>query len=237
MWCANPLLVSSSDDWWSAPDLTISFPGIEDFFCEPYFCWYSLPTQAGLQAAFNLLEETIEDEGPFDGVIAFSQGAAVVSSYILQSLKESPARSPFKFAIFFSAAMPFDLDSLPFTFNKDEGRFNWADTNELIDDEATLQTIPEPGALDYSGKFETTTRFLRRYPKGDQPRIHIPTVHIAGLDDEYWYPQSLGVRDMCDALNRHFLEHRGGHEVPKDRSMTTKMVQVIQHMLQAALVG
>jgi pimeloyl-ACP methyl ester carboxylesterase len=215
----------------------MSLLGIEDFFSEPYFCWYSLPTPAGLQAAFELLEETIEDEGPFDGVIAFSQGAAVGSSYILQCLKESPARSPFKCAIFFCAAMPFDLDSRPFTFNQDERRFKWADTNELIDDKAILQAIPEPGAPDYSGKFETTTSFLRRYPEGKQPQIHIPTVHIAGLDDGYWYPQSLGVRDMCNPLNRHFLEYRGGHEIPKDRNMTTKMVQVIQIMMQATLVG
>jgi hypothetical protein len=42
---------------------------------------------------------------------------------------------------------------------------------------------------------------------------------------------------MCNLLNRHLLGHRGGHEIPKDRRMTAKMLQVSQSMMQAAMVG
>ncbi|RDW94181.1 uncharacterized protein DSM5745_01503 [Aspergillus mulundensis] len=72
------------------------------------------PTEAGGFSYFDLnpaatpslqavddLEGFIEAEGPFDGVIAFSQGIIVASTLILRCIQEQKPR-PFKCAIFFS---------------------------------------------------------------------------------------------------------------------------------------
>ena len=41
---------------------------------------YSKPTHDQLQAAYELVEEMMEEEGPFDGVWGFSQGGALIAS-------------------------------------------------------------------------------------------------------------------------------------------------------------
>jgi len=189
-----------------------------------------------VRAGFELIDEVIEEEGPFDGLIGFSQGAAIGCSYILQDAKSPTPRNPFKCAIFFCASMPFDLDSRPFTVDKEKGLCYWADTKEQIIGWDITDSIPEATSAGYSGKFDETTQFLRRYPKSERPLIKIPTTHVVGLSDDY-YSQGLGVRDLCVPQNRQFLEHRGGHDIPKDRNTTTKMVQCIQNMMQAVLVG
>lgn len=52
-------------------------------------------------------------EGPFDGVIAFSQGVTVASTLIVQHARRNPCAPPvFKCAIFFSGGQPCDPDLL-----------------------------------------------------------------------------------------------------------------------------
>lgn len=64
-----------------------------------------------VKKAHELLDAAIEDEGPFDGVIGFSQGAALALSYLLQHEIERPHESqPFRFAVFFSGFIPISPD-------------------------------------------------------------------------------------------------------------------------------
>lgn len=65
---------------------------------------------------YNDLSSFIESEGPFDGVMAFSEGAGVAASLLayqerlMAAQKSSPFR--FKFGIFFCGAGAFDAESL-----------------------------------------------------------------------------------------------------------------------------
>ena len=66
-----------------------------------------------MSLALNELDEYIKTEGPFDGVMAFSQGAALISTYLVQQSQDNPTQSlPFRCAIFLSAARPFDPQAL-----------------------------------------------------------------------------------------------------------------------------
>ena len=58
--------------------------------------------------ALNDLEAFIAAEGPFDGVLAFSQGATLATTYIVRQARRDPATVPFKCAIFFSGGIPCD---------------------------------------------------------------------------------------------------------------------------------
>jgi hypothetical protein len=60
--------------------------------------------------AVEYLEEILEDEGPFDGIFGFSQGAALTLSYLYQ---QQVAGNPvhIKFACLFSTAVPCSTDS------------------------------------------------------------------------------------------------------------------------------
>lgn len=83
--------------------------------------------------AFAQLSQYIVEEGPFDGVIAFSQGAALVSAYLIQISNQQKFRpKPFRCAIFLSGARPYDPQALA------EGRV------EYFEPKGTQSTIVLP---------------------------------------------------------------------------------------------
>jgi pimeloyl-ACP methyl ester carboxylesterase len=65
-----------------------------------------------VRQALEQLHTFIQLEGPFDGVIAYSLGAGFAATYIIQQASAPLPVSPFKCAIFFSAARPVDPGSL-----------------------------------------------------------------------------------------------------------------------------
>ena len=79
-------------------DLAEVFPG-------PYLAFFKWRSPEDLSEAHDLLEATISsEEVPFDGVVAFSQGASLVISYIIQQQIEKPDNPPpFRFGLFFSS--------------------------------------------------------------------------------------------------------------------------------------
>ncbi|KAL9618084.1 MAG: hypothetical protein Q9160_007154 [Pyrenula sp. 1 TL-2023] len=89
-------------------------PEARDYFPadDAYFQYFSEDDPAGCLKAVHDLDNFIAAEGPFDGVIAFSQGAAVASTLMLDRLRRDRARElvdpVFKCAIFIGAAIPCD---------------------------------------------------------------------------------------------------------------------------------
>lgn len=73
------------------------------------YSYYELSNSADVQKPVQDIEKFIATEGPYDGVIAFSQGIVLAGSVIIRSIQRgNPA--PFKCAIFFSPRMgPLDL--------------------------------------------------------------------------------------------------------------------------------
>jgi predicted esterase len=63
--------------------------------------------------ALSQLSTFISEEGPFDGVIGFSQGATLLATYLMLVNKQQPEASiPFRCAIFLSATRPYDTQAL-----------------------------------------------------------------------------------------------------------------------------
>lgn len=62
-----------------------------------------------VQASIDLVDDFIESDGPFDGILGFSQGGSVVLSYLVHQMgtMEDP---PFKFAILLSTIAGFSPD-------------------------------------------------------------------------------------------------------------------------------
>lgn len=74
----------------------------------PYFGWFTGYTAAQIGETHALISQTIEEDGPFDGIFGFSQGATLALSYLLQREIDSPpgAAPPARFAALFSCAGP-----------------------------------------------------------------------------------------------------------------------------------
>ena len=188
-----------------------------------------------MQSAFDLINEAIEEEGPFDGLVGFSQGAALAASFIIKESNSAEPTHPFKCAIFFCASVPFDPDSRPFTVSPD-GVCTYADTKEVIPGFDLMSTMPEAADPQYSASVDGSTAFLQRYslPESNKPLITIPTTHILGMNDGY-RQQGLRFKGFCSPEKSELLEHGGGHEIPQDHSTTAKMVSCIQTTLQSVL--
>ncbi|KAI9842019.1 MAG: hypothetical protein M1837_007515 [Sclerophora amabilis] len=83
-------------------------PGVAEFYPGPYRCWYDTPTTKKVAKAHRRVFAIIRQEGPFDAVMGFSQGASLAASMILHHQIERPSEPPlFRVAIFICSPLPF----------------------------------------------------------------------------------------------------------------------------------
>lgn len=94
---------------------------IETYYSDTdtYFSYCDLQSTASMRTALAQLDAFIDIEGPYDGVLAYSHGAAFAATYIIQQSQLHPTSPPaFKCAIFLSGGIPVD----PSALEKDELR-------------------------------------------------------------------------------------------------------------------
>lgn len=76
--------------------------GLPDTVKGPFYCWYQGLSSEQCSEAHKVISETIAEDGPFEGVIAFSQGAATILSLLLHHDIHQPSHPPpFRFAVLF----------------------------------------------------------------------------------------------------------------------------------------
>lgn len=80
------------------------------------FSYVSLENMESCVSALVNLDSYIATEGPFDAILAFSQGAMIAATYIIWKMRQNPAlqrKAPtFKCAVFFSSWSAYDPDLL-----------------------------------------------------------------------------------------------------------------------------
>ncbi|KAM7200795.1 Serine hydrolase (FSH1) domain containing protein [Rhypophila sp. PSN 637] len=85
---------------------------LPDFVPGPFYSWYEALSSPQCQESHDAISETIEEEGPFDGVIGFSQGASLALSFILHHEIHNPGLPrPFRLALFFCSNAVISPDS------------------------------------------------------------------------------------------------------------------------------
>jgi pimeloyl-ACP methyl ester carboxylesterase len=194
--------------------------GIELLYPPPFLCYYDRHETASIHSALTVLGEIIEEDGPFDGIIGFSQGAALAASFILSHQLDSPQKAlPFKVAIFIAGGLP--LSPSP-TKGKDitaEARLAEKTGGLMLSplQEKELEIVVEM----------TNNRTIVESPDDrifsfdpdffSGARISIPTVHIIGSNDP-WAGYSKALVRLCRADLTKVQFHNGGHDVPRSES-------------------
>jgi pimeloyl-ACP methyl ester carboxylesterase len=171
---------------------------IKDIFPskDAYFRYFG-PSPDGLARALSELTSYLDEEGPFDGVFAFSQGGSLIATYLLQLAQRVPHQQPpFRCIIFFSSTRPFDPQAL-----STRGVMQW------LEDEAPPPPAPCADA-DSVGSEDSSS----------PPVIRLPTAHIWGRKDSQYAAESEVVLGYCDKLQRVAYVHGGGHEIPGPRA-------------------
>ncbi|KAI1415546.1 serine hydrolase-domain-containing protein [Hypoxylon sp. FL1857] len=182
--------------------------------------------KAGKELAMKL-----DRDGPYDGVLAFSQGAALVSSFLLyRQWYDHELPPPFKFAIFISGSIPLKvLRDLGVPVSK-EAEHVVAQAG-LRRDEA-LGPLPTHTTKARRAVFNSDDCFglnLNRIPL--ELKIRIPTVHVWGENDPV-FPTSIQLAGLCDPYIRKIYTHPGGHEMPHEEKEVVEIVLLIEWCIQ-----
>lgn len=98
-----------------APNEVEEAPGVAAYYGGPYLGWLEFPNintdeavpRETLDDAMEYIDEIVEEDGPFDGILGFSQGATMAFCYLHYRLRTRPFDPPFlpfSCAIFISAS-------------------------------------------------------------------------------------------------------------------------------------
>lgn len=147
----------------------------------------------------DVIADHIHKEGPFDGVVGFSQGAAAAA--IVASLLEGPER----FQAFEAKSHASATEGMQYPRSLlDAGR-----------DGANFVQPPLKFAVCYSGfRAPNTPRYSALY----EPHIKTPVLHVLGqVDVVVEEARARALIDVCEGGARNTVVHPGGHFVPSQK--------------------
>ncbi|KAK4662829.1 hypothetical protein QC763_602870 [Podospora pseudopauciseta] len=233
-------------DFVDAPFHCAPAPGIKVLFDSSHYTWWPKATINGIKGAHKWLIDYIEENGPYDAVICFSQGCSLVSSFLIYHNLETPEEPlPFKAAIFICGGLPLgvleDLN-LPITekahaVNDATGALLKKKAGALIDLAKNLDKIKPGMGLwdDVNGLLHDPSKMpdetdvfgidFTAMPK--EAMIKIPTIHIYGAKDPRW-PSSVQLAYFCE--NKKEYDHGGGHDIPRSTDVSIKIAKMLEDL-------
>ncbi|KAJ4362233.1 hypothetical protein N0V95_001477 [Ascochyta clinopodiicola] len=173
---------------------------------EPY-------TYAGLEEGLGRIAEVLKTEGPFDGVIGFSQGGAAAA--MVASLLEPGRREAFE-KLQKDGGMRY-----PESFQEDTGYM-----------EGCIHP-PLKFAVSYSG---FAARGQNPYHAFYEPKIKTPLLHFLGsLDTVVEESRSLALVEACEDSEGKVVYHPGGHFLPStQKASVNALIGFIKEVLHKA---
>ena len=156
------------------------------------------------QEALDYLYRIMDEEGPFDGIIGYSEGATVAATLILHEQRryENEGIPPMlKFALFFAGWPPLSPE-----------------LNKLVlADECDLMiTIP--------------TCHISKYRSSDVFYFgHLITRLIVGSLDPF-LAGSMALYNICDMDTAYLFDHAKGHTLPRDKGTVRELGNIVRQM-------
>ncbi|MCJ1381477.1 hypothetical protein MMC17_004588 [Xylographa soralifera] len=180
------------------------------------FAWWrrqsgDSPLYSGMDQGLEKIAKTIRQEGPFDGVIGFSQGGAAAA--IVASLLEPGRRQTFQTA-----------------YNKDPQKFKYP--SSFISDDGEAIQLPVKFAIVYSGfaaPFELYSAFY-------EPKITTPVLHFLGsLDTLVDETRGRVLIDSCESGSQRVVTHPGGHFLPSQKVWLDAAIGFVKDCVNGAV--
>lgn len=209
-------------------------PDTPSFYEPPYYAFYEGNSITGIRESHQWLSDILDQRGPYDGVLTFSQGCALISSYMLyQQWYEPEENAPFKFALFICGGVPITvLKDLGVPVSKEVENLDSATKLQLLEKTTCEVTKDRWQLTDYANvvrraQFDSDDCFglnLNKIPP--ELKIRIPTVHVYGRKDPR-LPASVQLAGLCDPYIRTIFDHGGGHEIPRSTDVSDEMAKLI----------
>ncbi|KAI0116920.1 inducible nitrate reductase 2 [Daldinia grandis] len=223
---------------------------IAPYYSGPFHSYTTGYTTAEIREALDGLTQFVKENGPFHGVLGFSQGASMAASYLLDYQARGPeTQLPFEFAVLFSSISAFSpsgtcyesiVESLLNQNFRAVQAFPEVEFDELSKPE---RIFAENLALTFTvanrmGSFTRSINFFKQRNQEAIPRalhhsltrdrIKIPTVHVNGKEDlPAMSAQSRLVCGLCDQSLARVHHHSGGHGVPTKLSDVKTLAKMI----------
>lgn len=210
--------------------------GVDALFPGPFCCYYDKPVAGQLEAAYALVREVLDEEGPFDGVVGFSQGAALAASLLLRHQATHPhGPDLFRLAVFAGASLPFDRASAdPQRPNPYHAAVCPRTGAVRLEDGKPAAAVDTSLVNGFLAPLVPGDEPLHRYhPLREKARIAIPTVHILGRSDPF-YPQGRLLAELC-AEPAVMVEHHMGHLIPREAEFARRAANAIEGCVHRAL--
>lgn len=176
------------------------------------------PLYTGLDEGFAAVARTLKEEGPFDGVIGFSQGAALAA--MVAALLEPGRKASFKH----------------FSNISDDGAAGIEIPVPFGDEE--FQHPQLKFAICYSGFRSPGARYRAFY---EEPAIQTPVLHVLGsLDALVDESRSRALIEACAGEPEKeglVVWHPGGHFLPSQRPYLDAAVRFIREQLERSNGG
>lgn len=222
-------------------------PGISHLYPPPYLSWHSQYETQDIQEVHDFLVSIVEEDGPYDGVIGFSQGAALAASILLSSEYSRDdygltrgAAPLFKIAIFFNAVMLFspspDIGSnigreIKMQEERLAGFLQGVDSSPSANHD--VRSIYSEGD---KSSFDLPPSIFGFIPETFPTRIAIPTLHVIGMNDQF-SKHSQDLVKLCDPDKIQVLYVDGGHEIPRTEKALNRCSELFEKVVMMASLG
>ena len=224
--------------------------GIDLFYKPPYYAFWNSTSPENIRAAHSWLLELISRSGPYDGVMMFSQGCALISSLFLYHQAESPQLPlPFKAAIFICGSLPLTvIEDLGLPVSPEAWHISEASRKRLLQ-QASSAAILQNGRERWTTQGPGTAPVDSQIPDADTkasgldfrliPKklfFRIPTVHIYGGKDPIM-PSSMQLAGLCDPARRKVYDHEGGHDIPRNEAVSKSIASLFEWVILQGIGG
>ena len=237
-------------DFVDAPFDSAPAAGIDVFFPPPYYTFWRGTDAEDLKSAHVWLLELLDRQGPYDGVVCFSQGCSLIASFIIYHNNERPEEPlPFAAAIFICGGIPLVmLSDLGLPVSAEAWEINKRTSRELQEKAGAagdqVQAVLEGDLEARRGLWDRTDTLeqdpLAPFPTDrtnvfglnftqfpDQLKINIPTVHIYGSKDPR-YPSSVQLAHFSEEGRRRTFDHAGGHDIPRTTVVSNQIAELVK---------
>ena len=216
------------------PRLTRAAAGVDMFFEPPYHAYWEESTQENVMECVKWLKEYLEQNGPYDALMGFSQGSILIAATLLSYQAESKA-PPFKTAFFFCGTAPlWAMEVLGFNVPETAWKRERASSIALAAQAESSAISEKRGDRWQGADAELLVPQAEAMAEVEGPyNITLPTVHVYGSKDPK-YVGGLQLSSMCTEGNRQVYNHGGGHEIPRKADVTAHIADLIRDALEEA---
>ncbi|KEQ59238.1 uncharacterized protein M437DRAFT_69269 [Aureobasidium melanogenum CBS 110374] len=214
-------------------------PAIDKFFAGPFYSFYPSASIDNLRSVHTWLLKVLEKQGPYDGVLAFSQGCALAATLMLEIQAASKAQ-PFKFAVLICGGVPLSYLAGKGYKVEEEAKQYDEQARLALSSQASLDALLQNGSQRWTQNFTPLSHHHSNSQQSppaiifgldiaqvaDVHKIPIPTVHIYGNRDPRM-GSALQLAGMCRPDKTRIACHSGGHDIPRTSEVSDMIARLI----------